>query len=803
MFFAYLRSLSPDAASDVGGILALPRSLQALVSQTEYPPEEPSLIFKSTPRVLMVVDSVSPTPFALLRRAKHFNFREDDSTLHQFSEYNDPVDSLNDECKRVLNRISAANESVMPSNGTTTTVPVPEGSWSRFEDMGFSNISSDLATPGDLATGNVADAGLRGSAGSNADLGGRPTTPSWGDFLSNGFPDPKKNPSVLLPPDKQLPHIAQAPRAFSSQSHVRHGDSGLEPGELAAVNYFDLDETFWWVWMTSLASEETTERKAVFGRCALIETSFNTHPWLVIEEQVKGASPGQDEGVYIAEKKGLFSFAKRSGLSRRKTLAKKKHNTMTQVPDRKMTDTPASRIDPEREDKVKAAARQLTVSHKNGTQRYRNGDHDDDDMSKRNSVMTLQPMIVNEAAQAMKWTNAYDNKSSNDIRNAYLQDPYAGRGYEVSSERLSIPAENGHSGPANVTSPPLSQVLSERDLPSLPKEAQEAEPVGAPPSPPTTPPSQPSMPVEIGASSPAQYTPRSDSMHPRSPETQTQEFTKPQKKSSSGLKKLFSRRKDAAPSRLSKPAQPVHEPVQPPTTFSSVPYEPSDIEQDSPDIHAMTAHPNASKHDSTTLDALEGRPRPSYEAPIPVEPVEEPQLHDDYHQFNQGPLEDVPAFVPDDSTYDTVGHTTRMGALLDPHLNGHEETIKTVPYHEVENHVPAPIPQVHAAPAGYASSVDDDDAAPPPVISRRPVSGPTASDRWAQIRKNAAERAQRQQESDGISHKQQSSLYSAQSKTTTDVDDETSGEETIESRVARIKARVAELTGNMETSQYR
>ncbi|KFY13970.1 hypothetical protein V491_06198, partial [Pseudogymnoascus sp. VKM F-3775] len=32
----------------------------------------------------------------------------------------------------------------------------------------------------------------------------------------------------------------------------------------------------------------------------------------------------------------------------------------------------------------------------------------------------------------------------------------------------------------------------------------------------------------------------------------------------------------------------------------------------------------------------------------------------------------------------------------------------------------------------------------------------------------------------------------------TDGDGETSGEETIESRVARIKARVAELTGNME-----
>jgi hypothetical protein len=61
-----------------------------------------------------------------------------------------------------------------------------------------------------------------------------------------------------------------------------------------------------------------------------------------------------------------------------------------------------------------------------------------------------------------------------------------------------------------------------------------------------------------------------------------------------------------------------------------------------------------------------------------------------------------------------------------------------------------------------------------------------ATDRWAQIRKNAAERAQRMSE-------EQSGRSRSQSARTDD--GETSGEETIESRVARIKARVAELTG--------
>jgi len=60
-------------------------------------------------------------------------------------------------------------------------------------------------------------------------------------------------------------------------------------------------------------------------------------------------------------------------------------------------------------------------------------------------------------------------------------------------------------------------------------------------------------------------------------------------------------------------------------------------------------------------------------------------------------------------------------------------------------------------------------------------------DRWAQIRKNAAERATRRQAEE-------------HSRNNAHNDGETSDEETIESRVARIKARVAELTGNMDTS---
>ena len=56
---------------------SLPISLQTLVEATEYPPETPTLLQVSTTKVVMIVDTVSPTPFSLLRRAKNFEYRDD------------------------------------------------------------------------------------------------------------------------------------------------------------------------------------------------------------------------------------------------------------------------------------------------------------------------------------------------------------------------------------------------------------------------------------------------------------------------------------------------------------------------------------------------------------------------------------------------------------------------------------------------------------------------------------------------------------------------------------------------------
>lgn len=225
LFFAYLRSISPDAVKVTSGIHQLPISLRNLMNTTEYPPITPLLMQTPTTRVAMIVDSVSPTPFALLRRAKRFEFRFDDRALTEFAEYEDPVRALTDECRRVLRCISSTNQSTISSSGI-------RASWSRFEDIGFS-----------------------------------------------GFMD--------------------------ESDHEDRGDS-LEPGELASTNEFDLDDCFWWVWMTSLAGEETAERKAAFGRCVLVETTIPGGRWLVVEEMVKSAA------ATPVKEKSKFGFTRSS-----------------------------------------------------------------------------------------------------------------------------------------------------------------------------------------------------------------------------------------------------------------------------------------------------------------------------------------------------------------------------------------------------------------------------------------------------------------------------------------------------------
>ncbi|KAI2616040.1 DUF1708-domain-containing protein [Hypoxylon sp. NC1633] len=802
LFFAYLRSLSPLQAR--AGISMLPMSLQKLLQETEYPPHTPSLMMSTTYKVVMIVDTVSPTPFALLRRANHFQYRDDDQALRDFSEYEDPVTALTEECRRVLKAISLANQSIVSSSKHSTSLR--DASWSRFEDIGFGDALEEVEEDDDTVKINQIrnPRGLRSTPASGANLG-RPTTPSWADFLSSGFVDdaPNSPSNLLLPPDKILPPIETTVRQRSSQSHRPRleSDRHLEPGELASITHFDLDDSFWWVWMSSLAPEETAERKSAFGRCAVIETVIRQGRWLVMEEMVKGAAPEPDAGAYIAEKKSFFSWTRRGrGISRSKSTTKSSGIKDDRLhPSGTTTGAGLSKtsIGPDQHAKIQAAAQKLQAKQlqeqQTGARAERRGRTDAEVMKeKTNSILTLQPGVVNVASPAMKWASKYDKET---IREAYLGNTFAGRG--ISQTSLQLPehpptnglAANGSSGPrSNVSERAPSPAVAQ---PPPPEPEKEIPTVVTPPPPAPAPVSEkklePPQPVHAterpeptGRNSPLPPPPREEesmeaarenmlSPVPSSPESKKhKKLHKDEKKTASGgFRKLFGRNKNRQSKLPENAAADVNgmlaaEAPQTPETARSpspvpVPQQPqpvaSELAAPSPTEPALEAPVERPEEKTPTQTPITPAHPRSYDPSIDdnmsrVDTADAAEAHQEFSRFDQGPLLEQPAYIPDEDQ-------------------------------SVDSAAPPPIARY---PSNLHAEQDNDEGAPSPTVPMQ--------DRWAAIRKNAAERAARQSE------EQSRGAYSK----TTDGDDDTSGEETIESRVARIKARVAELTGNMEGS---
>ena len=194
------------------------------------------------------------------------------------------------------------------------------------------------------------------------------------------------------------------------------------------------DDSFWWVWISSLAGEETIERKAAFGRCALVETVIGGGRWLVMEEMVKGAAPEPQNGAYIAEKKSFWGRSKKNkGMTRSKSTGNQAldHSTKGRLGfnTNHSGGTSKTSIGPDQHARIQAAAIQLQqkqrqqAAQQDGVRRGRN----DMDMAsqKTDSVFTLQPVIMNEASPAMKWANKYDKDT---IREAYLANANTGTG---------------------------------------------------------------------------------------------------------------------------------------------------------------------------------------------------------------------------------------------------------------------------------------------------------------------------------------------------------------------------------------
>lgn len=412
LFFAYLRSLSPELGKGLSCISRLPVSLQKLVQETEYPPDPHKNMRTQTYMVLMVVDCISPTPLALLRRANHFNYRDDDKVLKELSNYSDPAEALTIECRRVLGLIASGNQTHVLS--PTDSAAPAQVSWSRFEDLGFSGITNEKLDVQYLNASKQNPFGMREFSQTKMMLS-RPTTPSWGQFLSSGFVDLESNsPRPLnLPNNLSLPPIEV--RSQSSQSFRPVGDvSHLQPGELASISKFYLDDAFWLVWICSLATEEYAERKAVFGRCALIETVIPHGKWILMEEKVKGSQSTPQAGAYIAEKKHFWSRSKKVKTpNRRKSVDAQVNENLnpdlTQPPEfTRMASGPDSHA------RIQAAASRLQKMHQDELIDSYNGKikTDNPKSSKTSNSSNLQPTIVREASPAMIWAKNYDKTAS-------------------------------------------------------------------------------------------------------------------------------------------------------------------------------------------------------------------------------------------------------------------------------------------------------------------------------------------------------------------------------------------------------
>lgn len=719
----------------------------------------------STNKVVMIVDTVSPTPFALLRRGNHFQYRDSDSALQHFSEYEDPVSALTEECRRVLRAISAANQTQAVSSSKHST-SLRDASWSRFEDIGFAS-ALDEEEEEEAPQSPRQMQGIRTTPASGMNLG-RPTTPSWADFLSSGFVDDGSNGAThLLPPDKQLPPIDTAVRQKSSQSHRPRLETEhrVEAGELASITKFSLDDAFWWVWMASLAPEETPARKSAFGRCAVIETVIRSGRWLVMEEVVKGAAPEIEEGAYVAEKKGFFSWTRRNkdkGVSRSKSTAGR--NALGSPGDVRSNSTAGfskTSIGPDQQAKISAAARQLQARQEREKAQAANNPHsgvrrgrtDADLMAeKTNSVMTLRPMIMSEASPAMKWANKYDKEA---IREAYLANQQAGRG--IGQSTMQTNGHNGSNGyglPESPSSmlPPPSPAVPPKDTP-LPFSGHDS-----PMPPPMDAPN-----VELNRETTREPTPMSVEL-PReqsvmSPEPVghlSPEAKKNQKKLHKEAQKEKEKQKAMEKARekeMKKAGGGGFKLFGRGRRASKLP------ENTTTDLNAMLAQreaaatPDPAHHEKPDMPRQETQfatPREEPTDPMPqnepsYEPQYEPSVHDDasrvdtadaneahheFSRFDQGPLDDQPAFIPQEES------------------------------EEEDFAVPPPIPR-HKSP----SLPEEETDTTPPLEEAKPLSGP---DRWAQIRKNAADRAAQRQ-----SEEQSRGGH----RKTTDGEDDTSGEE--------------------------
>jgi len=343
-----------------------------------------------------------------------------------------------------------------------------------------------------------------------------------------------------------------------------------------------------------------------------------------------------------------------------------------------------------------------------------NGAGNQPEVARKSSAFQLQPVVVSEAASAMKWASKYD-RDRDAIRDAYLKG-----------------------------TPPLQMAggAGERTLPALPKEEPQEKPLPNPVPQATTIPPRPA-PVELPAALVAQRPaspverrapPPAPATSPKSVQSRTSlsSLEKLPKTKGSRLGKLFGRKGDKQGTYRS--TTPVPEPP-----IRSV----STRDVSAPVQRTFTVNGNgATKSSSLAVN----------ETHLPPVPAKDPVRNDSFatgtssneertskqvfSNFDAGPLADMPAFVPDDS--------------------------------------PEPSPSgVQHATAHHGVDLEDGEISPmTPTNQSQPEVEPPASpvmDRWAQIRKNAADRAKKSADDN--------TTTTTETRATTVDDGETSSEE--------------------------
>lgn len=320
------------------------------------------------------------------------------------------------------------------------------------------------------------------------------------------------------------------------------------------------------------------------------------------------------------------------------------------------------------------------------------------------SMFTLQPLILSEATPALKWASKYDRDT---IREAYLKGlPMPEKKEPTRVERpLPPPPQEGREGKSKQEDadpkpermvqppPPPSKPTPTTPLPSTPSVARHA-------------PLAVSSPPRDGRASPA-FDSRSQNMSV-SPKSQPSTKSTPEKSKklkASRFYNLFSNKKsEPHAGRRASQLEPVSSvSLNVPSRDTS--HKPP-VNQKKQATVEVIAEPNRSNSlHPMAVETLPPSPRPEPRRRDSDQPLSQVSSNEErsanrmFSSFDQGPLADQPAFVPDDST------TTSS------------------------------INEAPLVPEKGLESVSTNSSDPASPLDANPV-----QDRWAQIRKNAAER---------------------------------------------------------------